>query len=128
VTLFRSDGPWIPNRPSPTASKLWIGSTVIFNSDGGAPAKPEGFASGMTVHNVLTGQYAHHPAPAHLFGGLGAVENQGLGVDGMYRGDGHPPPPRPPLIVEDGGPRVQVRLVGGHPVVHRPRPRRRADG
>ncbi len=53
---------------------------------------------------------------ADLFRALGLVEKQGLGVDRMYREMvtlGH----RPPLIVEDGGPRVHMRLVGGHPVV-----------
>ncbi|RBY78227.1 transcriptional regulator [Geodermatophilus sp. TF02-6] len=77
---------------------------------------PGGFAGGVTALNVLTGRYARHPALADLFRALGLVEKQGLGVDRMYREMvtlGH----RPPLIVEDGGPRVRVRLVGGHPVV-----------
>lgn len=77
---------------------------------------PGGFAGGITAQTVLTGRYARHPALADLFRALGLVEKQGLGVDRMYREMvtlGH----RPPLIVEDAGPRVRVRLVGGHPVV-----------
>lgn len=44
------------------------------------------------------------------------MEKQGLGVDRMYREMvvlGH----RPPVIAEEAGPRVRVRLVGGDPVV-----------
>lgn len=77
---------------------------------------PGGFAGGITAQTVLTGRYARHPALADLFRALGLVEKQGLGVDRMYREMvtlGH----RPPLIVEDAGPGVRVRLVGGQPVV-----------
>jgi predicted HTH transcriptional regulator len=61
---------------------------------------------------VLTQRFARHPALADVFRALGLVEKQGLGVDRMYRemvALGH----RPPVIVEDPGPRVRTRLVGG---------------
>ncbi|MPZ65694.1 MAG: transcriptional regulator [Pseudonocardiaceae bacterium] len=77
---------------------------------------PGGFAGGVTADNVLTQRYARHPALADLFQALRLVEKQGLGVDRMYREmvvRGH----RPPTILEEGGPRVRVRLVGGEPVV-----------
>ncbi|MDQ4030889.1 MAG: DUF5635 domain-containing protein [Actinomycetota bacterium] len=77
---------------------------------------PGGFVGGVTADTVLTQRYARHPALADLFQALKLVEKQGLGVDRMYREMvvlGH----RPPVIVEEGGPRVRVRLVGGHPVV-----------
>ena len=32
------------------------------------------------------------------------MEKQGLGVDRMYRGDGHPPPPRPRSSSRTAGP------------------------
>src|SRR3954451_13080402 len=53
---------------------------------------------------------------ADLFRALGLVEKQGFGVDRMYR-EMVTPGRRPPLIVEDGGLRVRVRLVGGYPLV-----------
>ncbi len=77
---------------------------------------PGGFVGGVTAETVLTQRFARHPALADLFRALGLVEKQGLGVDRMYREMvvlGH----RPPLIVEDPGPRVRTRLVGGEPVV-----------
>ncbi|MGH3773113.1 MAG: DUF5635 domain-containing protein [Pseudonocardiaceae bacterium] len=70
----------------------------------------------MTAETVLTQRCARHPALADLFRALGLVEKQGLGVDRMYRemvALGH----RPPVIVEDPGPRVRTRRVGGEPVV-----------
>lgn len=77
---------------------------------------PGGFVGGITAHTILTQRFARHPALADLFRALGLVEKQGLGVDRMYRemvALGH----RPPLIVEEDGPRVRTRLVGGRPVI-----------
>ncbi|MGH3830893.1 MAG: DUF5635 domain-containing protein [Pseudonocardiaceae bacterium] len=77
---------------------------------------PGGFVGGVTAETVLTQRFARHPALADLFRALGLVEKQGLGVDRMYRemvALGH----RPPVIVEDPGPQVRTRLVGGEPVV-----------
>lgn len=77
---------------------------------------PGGFVGGVTAGNVLTQRFARHPALADVFRALGLVEKQGLGVDRMYRemvALGH----RPPVIVEETGPRVRTRLVGGEPVV-----------
>ncbi|MGQ0775895.1 MAG: DUF5635 domain-containing protein [Pseudonocardiales bacterium] len=77
---------------------------------------PGGFVGGVTADTVLTQRYARHPALADVFRALGLVEKQGLGVDRMYRemvALGH----RPPVIVEEPGPRVRTRLVGGEPVV-----------
>jgi ATP-dependent DNA helicase RecG len=93
---------------------------------------PGGFTGGVTAANVLTRRHARYPALADLCRALHLVEKQGLGVDRMYRDMvvlGH----RPPLIVEEPGPRVRVRLVGGRPVVPvidlmstiRPEPRQR---
>jgi len=77
---------------------------------------PGGFTGGVTAANVLTQRHARYPALADLCRALHLVEKQGLGVDRMYRDMvvlGH----RPPLIVEEPGPRVRTRLVGGPPVV-----------
>lgn len=77
---------------------------------------PGGFIGGITADTILTQRYARHPALADLFRALDLVDKQGLGVDRMYREMivlGH----RPPLIVEEDGPRVRVRLVGGQPVI-----------
>lgn len=77
---------------------------------------PGGFTGGITSDTVLTQRYARHPALADLFRALNLVEKQGLGVDRMYREMvdlGH----RPPVIVEEAGPRVRTRLVGGRPIV-----------
>jgi ATP-dependent DNA helicase RecG len=77
---------------------------------------PGGLVGGMTVDNVLTQRYARYPALADLFRALRLVEKQGLGVDRMYRemvSLGH----RPPVLVEEPGPRVRVRLSGGVPVL-----------
>jgi ATP-dependent DNA helicase RecG len=93
---------------------------------------PGGFTGGVTAGNVLTQRHARYPALADLCRALHLVEKQGLGVDRMYRDMvvlGH----RPPLIIEDPGPRVRTRLVGGPPVVPvvnlvstvRPEPRQR---
>jgi ATP-dependent DNA helicase RecG len=93
---------------------------------------PGGFTGGVTAANVLTRRHARYPALADLCRALHLVEKQGLGVDRMYRDMivlGH----RPPMIVEEPGPRVRTRLAGGHPVVPvvnlmstiRPEPRRR---
>ncbi|MGH3847737.1 MAG: DUF5635 domain-containing protein, partial [Pseudonocardiaceae bacterium] len=93
---------------------------------------PGGFTGGVTAENVLTQRHARYPALADLCRALHLVEKQGLGVDRMYRDMvvlGH----RPPLIIEEPGPRVRTRLVGGPPVVPvvnlistvRPEPRQR---
>jgi hypothetical protein len=93
---------------------------------------PGGFTGGVTASNVLTQRHARYPALADLCRALHLVEKQGLGVDRMYRDMivlGH----RPPMIIEEPGPRVRVRLVGGEPVVPvvnlmstiRPEPRQR---
>ncbi len=77
---------------------------------------PGGFAGGITAETVLTQRYARHPALADLFRALNLVEKQGMGVDRMYRemvALGH----RPPIIVQEQGPRVRTRLVGGRPVI-----------
>lgn len=77
---------------------------------------PGGFTGGVTAETVLTQRYARHPALADLFRALNLVEKQGMGVDRMYRelvALGH----RPPVIVEEDGPRVRTRLVGGRPVI-----------
>lgn len=77
---------------------------------------PGGFVGGVTAETVLTQRFARHPALADLFRALGLVEKQGLGVDRMYRemvSLGH----RLPVIVEDPGPRIRTRLVGGEPVI-----------
>lgn len=77
---------------------------------------PGGFTGGITADTVLAQRYARHPALADLFRALNLVEKQGLGVDRMYRemvALGH----RPPLILEEDGPRVRTRLVGGRPVI-----------
>jgi ATP-dependent DNA helicase RecG len=93
---------------------------------------PGGFTGGVTAENVLTQRHARYPALADLCRALHLVEKQGLGVDRMYRDMvvlGH----RPPMIVEEPGPRVRTRLAGGLPVVPvvnlmstvRPEPRQR---
>ena len=77
---------------------------------------PGGFTGGVTAENVLTQRHARYPALADLCRALHLVEKQGLGVDRMYRDMvvlGH----RPPMIVEEPGPRVRTRLAGGPPVV-----------
>ncbi len=77
---------------------------------------PGGFTGGVTAQTVLTSRHARHPALADAFRALDLVEKQGLGVDRMYREMvvlGH----RPPLIVEEPGPQIRLRLVGGHPVI-----------
>lgn len=77
---------------------------------------PGGFMGGVTAGNLLTQRFARHPALADLFRALGLVEKQGMGVDRMYRemvALGH----RPPIIVEEPGPRIRTRLSGGDPVV-----------
>ena len=95
-------------------------------------SSPGGFTGGVTAENVLTQRHARYPALADLCRALHLVEKQGLGVDRMYRDMvvlGH----RPPMIVEEPGPRVRTRLVGGPPVVPvvnlistvRPEPRQR---
>jgi ATP-dependent DNA helicase RecG len=77
---------------------------------------PGGFVGGVDANNVLTERYARYPALADLLRALTLVEKQGLGVDRMYREMiwlGH----RPPALIEEAGPRVRVRLVGGKPIV-----------
>jgi ATP-dependent DNA helicase RecG len=77
---------------------------------------PGGFVGGVNASNVLTQRYSRSPALADAVRALGLVDKQGIGVDRMYREMvtlGH----RPPLLVEEPGPRVRVRLTGGRPVV-----------
>jgi len=77
---------------------------------------PGGFVGGITSENVLTQRYSRSPALADAARALGLVDKQGIGVDRMFREMvtlGH----RPPLVIEEPGPRVRTRLVGGRPVV-----------
>lgn len=77
---------------------------------------PGGFVGGVDATNVLTQRFARYPSLADLLRALQLVEKQGLGVDRMYRDMialGH----RPPVIVEEPGPRVRTRLKGGEPIV-----------
>jgi ATP-dependent DNA helicase RecG len=77
---------------------------------------PGGFVGGVNEHNVLTQRFSRSPALADAVRALGLVDKQGIGVDRMFREMvtlGH----RPPLLVEQSGPRVRVRLVGGQPVI-----------
>lgn len=77
---------------------------------------PGGFVGGVNEHNVLTQRFSRSPALADAVRALGLVDKQGIGVDRMFRemvALGH----RPPLLVEQLGPRVRVRLVGGQPVI-----------
>lgn len=77
---------------------------------------PGGFVGGVTPSNALTRRFARSPALADAVRALGLVDRQGIGVDRMFREMvvlGH----RPPLLVEEDGPRVRVRLRGGPPVV-----------
>lgn len=99
---------WMPAEPV----------TVVWTQEDSAlqVLSPGGFVGGVTAENLLTQRAARHPALADLFRALDLVEKQGLGVDRMYRemvALGH----RPPLIVEESGPRVRVRLRGGQPAV-----------
>lgn len=77
---------------------------------------PGGFVGGISADNVLTQRYSRYPALADVSRALGLVDKQGVGVDRMYRemvSIGH----RPPLLVEEPGPRVRVRLAGGQPLL-----------
>lgn len=77
---------------------------------------PGGFVGGISAGNALTQRYARYPALADLFRALRLVDKQGMGVDRMVRemiALGH----RPPVLAEERGPRVRVRLTGGVPVV-----------
>jgi ATP-dependent DNA helicase RecG len=77
---------------------------------------PGGFVGGISAGNALTRRYARYPALADLFRALRLVDKQGMGVDRMVREMvtlGH----LPPVLVEEPGPRVRVRLTGGVPVV-----------
>lgn len=77
---------------------------------------PGGFVGGVTADNLLTQRFSRSPALADAALALGLVDKQGIGVDRMYREMvtlGH----QPPGIVEEPGPRVRARLVGGAPVV-----------
>lgn len=77
---------------------------------------PGGFVGGVNPSNVLTQRYSRSPALADAVRALGLVDKQGIGVDRMFRemvSLGH----RPPLLLEEAGPRVRARLVGGPPVV-----------
>ncbi|MGO2647010.1 MAG: DUF5635 domain-containing protein, partial [Brevibacterium aurantiacum] len=77
---------------------------------------PGGFVGGISADNVLTQRFSRYPALADASRALGLVDKQGVGVDRMYREMvtiGH----RPPLLVEEPGPRVRVRLAGGQPLL-----------
>ena len=77
---------------------------------------PGGFVGGVTADNLLTQRFSRSPALADAVRALGLVDKQGIGVDRMYREMvtlGH----RPPLVIEEPGPRVRTRLGGGAPVV-----------
>lgn len=77
---------------------------------------PGGFVGGVTSQNLLTQRFSRSPALSDAMLALGLVDKQGIGVDRMYREMvtlGH----RPPQILEEPGPRVRSRLVGGDPVV-----------
>lgn len=77
---------------------------------------PGGFAGGVTPSTALTRRFARSPALADAVRALGLVDRQGIGVDRMFREMvvlGH----RPPLMLEEPGPCVRVRLRGGPPVV-----------
>lgn len=77
---------------------------------------PGGFVGGINQDNVLAQRFSRSPALADAVRALGLVDKQGIGVDRMYREMvtlGH----RPPLLIEEPGPRVRTRLVGGRPVV-----------
>lgn len=77
---------------------------------------PGGFVGGINAGNLLTQRYARYPALADLFHALRLVDKRGMGVDRMVRemlALGH----SRPTIVEEPGPRVRTRLVGGVPVV-----------
>lgn len=77
---------------------------------------PGGFVGGVNEDNVLAQRFSRSPALADAVRALGLVDKQGIGVDRMYREMvtlGH----RPPLLIEEQGPRVRTRLVGGRPVV-----------
>ncbi|MDQ2875050.1 MAG: DUF5635 domain-containing protein [Actinomycetota bacterium] len=115
---------WMPHDP---VEVTWIEEDSALQV-----ISPGGFTGGVTAQNVLTQRHARYPALADLCRALHLVEKQGLGVDRMYRDMvvlGH----RPPLIVQEPGPRVRTRLAGGPPVVPvvnlvstvRPEPRQR---
>lgn len=77
---------------------------------------PGGFVGGVNERNVLAQRFSRSPALEDAVRALGLVDKQGIGVDRMYREMvilGH----RPPLLTEEPGPRVRVRLVGGQPVI-----------
>lgn len=77
---------------------------------------PGGFVGGISADNVLTQRFSRYPALADASRALGLVDKQGVGVDRMYREMvtiGH----RPPLLVEEPGPRVRARLAGGQPLL-----------
>ena len=99
---------WMPSEP---VTIVWVDadSALQVVSDGG-------FVGGITEENVLTARYARSPALADLFRALRLVDKGGMGVDRMVREMvvlGH----RRPTLVEEPGPRVRTRLVGGRPVV-----------
>lgn len=98
------------HQSEPTAV-LWVEADNLLEV-----VSPGGFVGGVTAANVLTQRFSRSPALADAVRALGLVDRQGIGVDHMFRDMvalGH----RPPLLVEDPGPKVRVRLVGGPPVV-----------
>lgn len=98
---------WLPAEP---IQVTWIQTDSTLDV-----VSPGGFAGGVTSRSVLSARYSRNPAVADLARALGLVERQGVGVDRMYRemvALGH----RPPTIIEEPGPRVRTRLVGGEPL------------
>lgn len=98
------------HQPEPT-TVVWVEANSSLEV-----TSPGGFVGGVTPENVLTRRFARSPALADAVRALGLVDRQGIGVDRMFREMavlGH----RAPLLVEEAGPQVRVRLRGGPPVV-----------
>lgn len=99
---------WMPAEP---VAVVWMDADSALQV-----VSPGGFVGGITEQNALTQRYARSPALADLFRALRLVDKGGMGVDRMVRemvALGH----RRPVLVEEPGPRVRTRLVGGRPVV-----------
>ncbi|MFN8074134.1 MAG: DUF5635 domain-containing protein [Kineosporiaceae bacterium] len=98
---------WLPADP---VTVTWVESDATLDV-----VSPGGFVGGITADSVLSARYSRNPALADLARAMHLVERQGIGVDRMYREMvvlGH----RPPQILEEPGPRVRTRLVGGDPL------------
>ncbi|OAV61857.1 DUF5635 domain-containing protein [Enteractinococcus helveticum] len=97
------------NRAEPTDIR-WIeaDSSLTVRSPGAFPGE-------ITAQNILSARQSRYPALADLFRAIGLVDQQGVGVDRMYRDMiilGH----QPPHIEEVAGPYVECNLYGGEPV------------